>query len=415
MKKILLAGLILGLSSSSVFADDDLMEVDQVVEYVSPEEDSTYDEGTISDENTVLETEYTSFSDEVEEVPVEEPIFDETEFIEEPKETESPLPDYYRVTLEKVGVKITVPVFNEGDTWQSKYSADNESVAVEYSIKEVDPSVEDYLAFSAEKYENSLKDSGLEDIENSGILETDTGLSYLGIFGSKDGVDYKIYYGTMPLKDNKYVIIKIIGSGDDSTISDLMASEFGFQRLKKYRENQGLTIGFNIVVGGDEFDLPVDIKEKEAWVVEKESSDGEYGTKTLENNGYKINIKTYKDEIYSVSVMTYNCDIENPEVTVFDGKVGFGSSEGDLVNVLEELGLAYEKVETTNEGSQYTVEDEYNSGYTFIIMNDKIYSISVMNQGYIFEQQVSEAVETETEVLDLMERLTENSVGEING
>ena len=43
MKKILLAGLILGLSSSSVFADDDLMEVDQVVEYVSPEEESTYD------------------------------------------------------------------------------------------------------------------------------------------------------------------------------------------------------------------------------------------------------------------------------------------------------------------------------------------------------------------------------------
>lgn len=436
--KIVLAILLISYSIP-VFADDNLMEVDQVVEYVEPGAEGSSEgqntdgqsaNGQKEEVNDVPQGYGASISSISSQMGVNEEIGTvpqignkETEVkaemevateTEAETETESNLPNYYRVTLSKLGVSISVPVFNENDTWETSYSSDVENVSIGYDIKHPKDSIEDYLVFSAEKFENSLKDEGYEEIENSGVLDTDNGMRYLGIFCSKDGNTYKIYYGGMPLEDDRYAIIKIIGYGKESTILDLIASDFGFQKLVKYEENDASDLDYAINIGGDLFSLPEEFSTKGNWEVEKESTDGEYSSKTLIKDGYKVNIKTYNDYIYSVSIMTYNCDVEDPEVTVFDGKVGFGSSEQDLVSVLDELGLSYQKVETANDGSQYTVEDNLGSGYTFIIMNDKIYTISVINQGFTFEQEILTETESETEnTIDTdMESITESFVGE---
>ena len=394
MKKLILCSVII-LCSFPVYAGD--MTVDQVVSYVNPNETETVETQTESESLTESLAETEPDTENITEA-IEKVSEQEVETEQETEAGSANIPNYERVTLSKGSVKISVPVFNSGDTWSSTYKWEDGEVTIEYALKKQDKKIEDYLVFSAEQYENKLKNKGFEGIENSGVLDAESGLRYLGIFCSKDGENYKIYYGGMQI-GKRYFIVKIIGKGENSDIEDMVAKEFAFQKLVKYEKNQKLSVGFEIEIGGDIFTLPMSFDNIDGWEIEKETEEKEgYSSKAISKEGYKANIKTYNDALYSISIMTYNCDIEFPEVYVFDGEVGFGSSEEELVSCLEDLGLSYNKTETSNEGSQYTVEDMYNSGYTFIIMNDKVYSISLFNQGYIFEQEML-SVETESESL----------------
>lgn len=309
--------------------------------------------------------------------------------------------DYYSVKLKNPvnDNEITVPVFNENDTFLSEKNG----VRIEYSFEDSEEDSEEFLKKSAEEYENHLKEEGFTNIKNSGLLVSESGVNNIGIFCKRDETDYQMYYAIIESGKGSYLTIKVesVNDEENEAVLDSIIKELGLKKLIQYEKNESLQSGYTVSIGKDDIDLPLSLSEllNDGWSLSKETPEGDdtYSVLSLEKEGYVCNINVYNENdiqmVFGVSVLSYRCSSDSKEVSILEGKIRFGSSSKEVEEVLDSLKIKYSKKSLSSNGIYYVLEDSYGSGYEIVLMKNSVYSIKVVDMESVFDEKLKDEEE----------------------